>query len=112
MVVVAPPTTGCSGRHLKRLVSPTFNPRRFRSTLAQLGERVCRAPEEFKAWRQNLGHEQVLTSLMSYGQVDDRRQAEILLSMDPSTVSDDDLQDEPEQMLVRLRARRGNDRAA
>ena len=39
---------------------PYFNPHSFRKTLALLGERLCRTPEEFKAWSQNLGHEQVL----------------------------------------------------
>ncbi len=54
------------------------NPHSFRKTLAQLGERVCRTPEEFKAWSQNLGHEQVLTTFSSYGQVADDRQAELI----------------------------------
>ena len=35
---------------------PYANPHSFRSTLAQLGEHVCRSPEEFKAWSQNIGH--------------------------------------------------------
>ena len=50
----------------------------FRKTLAQLGERLCRTPEEFKAWSQNLGHEQVLTTFSSYGQVGADRQAELI----------------------------------
>jgi integrase/recombinase XerD len=54
------------------------NPHSFRKTLAQLGERVCRTPEEFKAWSQNLGHEQVLTTFSSYGQVAHDRQAELI----------------------------------
>lgn len=29
---------------------PYFNPHSFRHTLAQLGEQICRTPEEFKAW--------------------------------------------------------------
>jgi len=33
---------------------PYFNPHSFRKTLAQLGEKVCRTPEQFKAWSQNL----------------------------------------------------------
>jgi hypothetical protein len=41
-------------------------------------ERVCRTPEEFKAWTQNLGHEQVLTTFRSYGEVSAERQAEII----------------------------------
>jgi len=57
---------------------PYANPHSFRKTLAQLGERVCRTPEEFKAWSQNLGHEQVLTTFSSYGQVAADRQAELI----------------------------------
>jgi integrase len=54
------------------------NPHSFRKTLAQLGERLCRTPEEFKAWSQNLGHEQVLTTFSSYGEVAYHRQAELI----------------------------------
>jgi integrase/recombinase XerD len=56
---------------------PYFNPHSFRNTLAALGEKVCRNPEEFKAWSQNLGHEGVLTTFYSYGEVQDNRQADI-----------------------------------
>lgn len=55
-----------------------FNPHSFRNTLAQLGERRCATPEEFKSWSQNLGHEGVLTTLTSYGAVEPARQAEII----------------------------------
>lgn len=57
---------------------PYFNPHSFRKTLAALGERLCRTPEEFKAWSQNLGHEHVLTTFTSYGAVAHGRQAEII----------------------------------
>ena len=60
---------------------PYFNPHSFRKTLARLGEQVCKTPEEFKAWSQNLGHEQVLTTFSSYGAVAPHRQAEIILSL-------------------------------
>lgn len=50
----------------------------FEKTLARLGERVCGPPEEFKAWGQNLGNEQVLTTLTSYGAVVLHRQGEIM----------------------------------
>lgn len=55
-----------------------FNPHSFRKTLAQLGGRVCKSPEEYKAWSQNLGHEHVLTTFSSYGDVGRQRQAEII----------------------------------
>jgi integrase len=57
---------------------PYFNPHSFRKTLALLGEQKCSTPEEFKAWSQNLGHEKVLTTLTSYGQVDRNRQRDII----------------------------------
>ncbi len=57
---------------------PYFNPHSFRHTLAGLGERVCQTPEEFKSWSQNLGHEGVLTTFCSYGEIQPRRQAEII----------------------------------
>jgi integrase len=57
---------------------PYFNPHSFRKTLAQIGERVCETPEAFKAWSENLGHENVLTTFASYGQVTTSRQAELI----------------------------------
>lgn len=57
---------------------PYFHPHSLRNTLTQLGERVCRTPEQFKAWSQNLGHESVLTTLSSYGAVAAHRQGELL----------------------------------
>ena len=57
---------------------PYFNPHSFRNTLVQLGQDICKTPEQFKAWSQNLGHEKVLTTFLSYGAVECRRQGEIL----------------------------------
>jgi integrase len=57
---------------------PYFNPHSFRNTLARLGQEVCKTPEEYKAWSQNLGHEQVLTTFLSYGEVAGDRQGEII----------------------------------
>lgn len=55
-----------------------FNPHSFRNTLVRLGQAVCQTPEEFKAWSQNLGHEKVLTTFLSYGEVAGCRQGEII----------------------------------
>ena len=57
---------------------PYFNPHSFRKTLALLGGRICKTPEEYKAWSQNLGHDHVLTTFSSYGNVSSYRQAEII----------------------------------
>jgi integrase len=57
---------------------PYFHPHSLRKTLVRLAEQVCKSPEEFKAWSQNLGHEQVLTTFMNYGRVETDRQGEII----------------------------------
>lgn len=63
---------------------PYFNPHSFRKTLALLGGQKCRTPEEYKAWAQNLGHEDVLTTFRSYGDVSTCRQTEIMRSFGAS----------------------------
>jgi integrase len=61
---------------------PYFNPHSFRDTLVQHGERgVCSTVAAFKAWSQNLGHERVMTTLTSYGNVSPHRQAELIRGM-------------------------------
>lgn len=57
---------------------PYFNPHSFRNTLVRLGQTVCKTPEQFKAWSQNLGHEHVMTTFTSYGEVEYQRQGEII----------------------------------
>jgi integrase len=66
---------------------PYFNPHSFRKTLALLGQTLCRTPEEYKAWSQNLGHEHVLTTFCSYGDVSSHRQTEILRSFPQSATT-------------------------
>ena len=63
---------------------PYFNPHSFRHTLVQLGQDVCTSPEQFKAWSQNLGHENVLTTFINYGEVEYQRQGEIILGLGTS----------------------------
>jgi integrase len=79
---------------------PYFNPHSFRKTLAALGEKLCRSPEEFKAWSQNLGHEKVLTTFMSYGSVAGERQADILNELSRKTVDGVD-SGEPDETTIR-----------
>jgi integrase len=55
-----------------------FTPHSFRTTLVILGERICKTPEQFKAWSQNLGHESPLTTFTSYGRVELHRQGALI----------------------------------
>jgi integrase/recombinase XerD len=60
---------------------PAYHPHSIRKTLVRFGEAICRTPEQFKAWSQNLGHEQVMTTFRSYGEVAPKRQAQILAEL-------------------------------
>ena len=39
---------------------------------------ACRTPEQIKAWSQNLGHENIATTLTSYGKIDPHRQGDVI----------------------------------
>jgi integrase len=90
---------------------PAFNPHSFRHALVRLGERVCKTPEEFKAWSQNLGHEQVLTTFTSYGEVSPHRQAEIIKSLAVERQSPIELE-ELSQRIAKIESRMKRDTPA
>lgn len=83
---------------------PYFNPHSFRNTLVQLGQDVCKTPEQFKAWSQNLGHEKVLTTFLSYGEVACQRQGEIIRDLAaPQQAMQPDANEIAEAVFKRLR---------
>jgi integrase/recombinase XerC len=83
---------------------PYFNPHSFRNTLVQLGQDVCKTPEQFKAWSQNLGHEKVLTTFLSYGEVACQRQGEIILGLaTPQQAMQPDANEIADALFKRLR---------
>jgi integrase len=55
-----------------------FHPHSVRHSLTQFAFRLCSTPEEFKAFSQNIGHSQALTTLQSYGNIPEARQAELI----------------------------------
>lgn len=60
---------------------PPYGPHSFRKTLARLGMQICGSAEEFKAWSQNMSHEEVLTTFRAYGQVQAEQQRALLAGM-------------------------------
>lgn len=57
---------------------PYFNPHSFRSMLVRHAMTLDLSPEQMKAWSQNLGHADVLTTFTSYGSVPVHRQGELV----------------------------------
>ena len=84
-------------------VLPYFNPHSFRDMLVHHAMKLDLAPEAMKAWSQNLGHADVLTTFTSYGTVPGHRQAELIRSgrgtIDGEPVFDD------EALFAALRSR-------
>lgn len=59
---------------------PKFHPHSIRHALIRHATALDLTPEEMKAWSQNLGHTDVLTTFLSYGQVPTHRQGTLIQS--------------------------------
>ena len=77
----AEPFGRCFALPSERRTYPTRGPHSIRDTLTRLGQRVCRTPEEWKVWSQNLGHESEATTFVGYGHVPADRHAEIMRAL-------------------------------
>ncbi|MBZ9939469.1 site-specific integrase [Mesorhizobium sp. BR1-1-16] len=80
---------------------PYFSPHTFRHTLGHLAQEICRTPEELKAWSQNLGHENLATTLNSYGKIDAHRQGEVIAGIAVNAEQTDNLAAEIGALLAR-----------
>jgi integrase len=80
---------------------PCFHPHSIRKTLVKLGLEICNSAEEFKAWSQNLGHEQVLTTFLSYGSVATDKQGAIIRGLGAERQSKQSGADEIVEALFR-----------
>lgn len=80
---------------------PYFSPHTFRHTLGHLAQEMCRTPEELKAWSQNLGHENLATTLNSYGKIDPHQQGEVIGAMRRVVSGNDDTLEQIGALLTR-----------
>jgi integrase len=82
---------------------PYANPHSFRNTLVRLAYQLQLGPEEFKAWSTNLGHENMLTTFASYGQLSPYRQGEIIrgLTATPTDTSESELLAQLQKLIDR-----------
>jgi len=73
-------------RAFERSDLPYFNPHSFRSMLVRHAMALNLRPDQMKAWSQNLGHANVMTTLTSYGQVPTHRQGQLIREMTETPV--------------------------
>ena len=57
---------------------PYYNPHTFRDMLVRHAMTLDLSPEQMKAWSQNLGHSEVMTTFTSYGNVPTHKQGELI----------------------------------
>lgn len=84
---------------------PYYSPHRLRDTLAALGKRYCRSPEEFQAWGQNLGHSSMATTFANYGPVVGARQAEIIRGIAVGSTPPDEALQAVAALVAKLQGR-------
>lgn len=85
-----------------------FHPHSFRFTLVRFGERLCKTPEDFKAWSQNLGHEHPLTTFNSYGYIDEYNQGRIIKNLSKDKNNEKDTLEEKVDELLKEFKKRDN----
>lgn len=73
---------------------PYFRPHAFRHATAQLAARQCTSPEEFRAVSQNLGHENVGTTLTCYAKLSAERTKDVMTSIDFRRIGEEVFDDE------------------
>jgi integrase len=69
---------------------PYYNPHSFRDMLVRHVMALNLSPEAMKAWSQNLGHSEVLTTFTSYGHVPTHRQGELIRKVGQRPADGDD----------------------
>lgn len=80
-----------------------YRPHSFRHAAIRLALRRCRNAEEVRAISQNFGHENIGTTLLTYGKLDDDRVDDIVGSIDFSTQPDGSMPpDKLDQIIERL----------
>jgi integrase len=88
---------------------PYYGPHSIRRTLVALAYDLNLGPREMKAWSQNLGHENLLTTFSSYGALSPYEQAETMARLAAKSHGKSEIGDEE---LIRALASRLGGRAA
>lgn len=85
---------------------PYYNPHSFRDMLVRHAMTLDMTPEAMKAWSQNLGHSDVLTTFTSYGTVPAHRQAELIRAVRQERFAD--ALDDPDirALIIKIRGSR------
>lgn len=62
----------------ERVHMHAYGPHSFRHMLTHVGMDLCTTPHDLKAWSQNFGHSDVMTTLSNYGKLTNREQSDVM----------------------------------
>jgi integrase/recombinase XerD len=79
---------------------PYYRPHAYRHAAIRLASRRCCTAEQLKAISQNFGHENIGTTLLTYGRVDSGRVDEVLEMIDFSSDSEQAKRDEQIDIIM------------
>lgn len=85
---------------------PYFNPHSFRKTVTRLGMELPLSDAARKAWSQNLGHDDVLVTIKSYGELPRHQQHELIKAAAHAKEDDALALQLGREMLASMRARK------
>lgn len=70
---------------------PYYHPHTFRHTLGHMAYELELTGEALKAWSQNLGHEHIATTLISYGTLSTHRQGTVMKGIGKKDATEEQL---------------------
>ncbi len=82
-----------------------YNPHSFRHSFLNIAFKACRNGEQLKAISQLVGHENLKTTMMSYGTLDQHRISEVVddLDFNDSTDNDQEMYEEYKKLIRRIK---------
>jgi len=79
-----------------------FSPHKYRHLATRLATDNCRSAEQIKAVSQNLGHERIHTTLLTYGKLHNYRVKEVVSEMNFKKSKDEDIREQLKKLVAQI----------
>lgn len=79
-----------------------FSPHKYRHSATRIATDNCRSAEQIKAVSQNLGHEHVNTTLLTYGRLHNYKVREVVSELNFKKNKDDDIREQLKKLVAQI----------
>jgi len=79
-----------------------FSPHKYRHGTIRLAHDSCKNPEQIKAVSQNLGHERIETTLLTYGKINTDRVKDVIRELNFKKTSEDEIKAQMKKLALQL----------